>query len=285
LAVTNRDTTALRLLLDAGADACAINQRGVSVLHRAACEGAVEHMSMLLAAGARPDRRAADGSTLLHFAAGNGDAVAAVGLALALRVVDVGARDDALNTACHAALYACHYAAARALVEAGTDARASNQHGQSLLHLAVAEGALRKGAIDVPLVRLLARRGAPLHARDNSGRTPMHGAGGVGVEVLFALGADVNAHDDAVCTPIQLAGTRGLTLLTLLAAGAATLPRRPQRGVRTEVPCFASRADAVLWQAVGGAVMMNPAARAQRARVCVAVARAAAATAAEKSRL
>lgn len=75
------------------------------------------------------------------------------------------------------------------------------------------------------MTALLLEHGADVHRRDESGRTPLHYAAGVGVvaiQMLLAKGAAVNAQDDAGTTPLHVAVDRGsgTAVEALLRAGA-----------------------------------------------------------------
>lgn len=72
---------------------------------------------------------------------------------------------------------------------------------------------------------LLLEYGADVHRRDESGRTPMHyaaGVGAAGVEMLLARGANVNAQAHDGSTPLHVAVGRGSVSAVdaLLHAGA-----------------------------------------------------------------
>jgi ankyrin repeat protein len=117
---------------------------GATPLMRAARNGDVALMSLLLEDGADPNRATRAGMTPLLFAAGGGrrkslkDSIAAVALCL----------------------------------DHGGDINAANDNGQTALHIAVGQGD--------DLVKYLAERGARLDAKDQLGRTPLDVALGVG---------------------------------------------------------------------------------------------------------
>ncbi|KAA0149679.1 hypothetical protein FNF31_07174 [Cafeteria roenbergensis] len=101
LAVNNRSTAAMGLLLDAGADPEAADRRGATPLSLAANVCKVPHMRLLVARGAQVDKRVNQGRTALMVAANTGS-VAATQALLAL-----GADADAKDTAGCDALSMC----------------------------------------------------------------------------------------------------------------------------------------------------------------------------------
>jgi ankyrin repeat protein len=117
---------------------------GATPLMRAAKNGDVEFMRLLVAGGADPNRRTRAGMTPLLFAMGPGRRKSA---------------KDALE-----AVAVC--------VSAGADVNAVNDAGETPLHAGVLQSD--------DIVRFLAEHGARLDVRDKSGRTPLDVALGVG---------------------------------------------------------------------------------------------------------
>ena len=88
-----------------------------------------------------------------------------------------------------------------------------NKHNTSL-HLAANQG-------NFAATRLLVKRGATVHARDNNGRTPLHHASYDGcpdtshaesidvIQLLLEHGADIQAVDDKQNTLLHLAANLG----------------------------------------------------------------------------
>ena len=126
---------------------------GATPFMRAAKSGDVEVMKLLLAAGADPTLTLPNGATALMFAAGRGwrngsalapsydqgpeqEAVDAIGMLLDLGL-EIGATDDAGNTALHAAVTGRGSAAiVAALLARGADPMATNGKGETPLALA-----------------------------------------------------------------------------------------------------------------------------------------------------
>lgn len=106
-------------LLEAGADAAAVDEEGKTPLHHAAAFGSVEITELLLKAKADVDRSSKTGLTAFHTAASanNGKVITV----LADAKGDINAGDEDGNTPLHAALMANANASVAALVAAGAD--------------------------------------------------------------------------------------------------------------------------------------------------------------------
>jgi uncharacterized protein len=168
---------------------------GATPLMRAAKNGDVTLMSVLLEHGADPNRATRTGMTPLLFAAGGGrrkslkDSIAAVALCL----------------------------------DHGGDINAADNNGQTALHIAVGQGAAGQGAAgqgavgrEDDLIKYLAERGARLDAKDQFGRTPLDVALGAGAG---AAGRGRGGRGDAG----GAARASTVELLRKLSAGAGTL--------------------------------------------------------------
>jgi hypothetical protein len=109
---------------------------------------------------------------------------------------------------------------ARLLIERGADIEATDQDGQSVLHVAARS--------DYPLAALLLEHGADVNATDAHGITPLHVASkensdGNIVKLLLAQGAVVDARDEDGYTPLHVASFNGnkAAVKELLEHGAA----------------------------------------------------------------
>ena len=198
----------VRLLVEAGADVNATDDRGTTLLSYACQEPRPHGMKrvafLLLDAGANPRLRDRSRMTPLHYAAFCHQADDLVEELLD-RGADPDARDDTGQTPLfYTALYPGQAAAAEVLIAAGADVNAKADGGGTPLHALRAEQRW--------LAKILIKHGADVNARDDRGATPLHAAvsgfdivGPSAAAVLLAAGADVNAKDKKGCTPLHYA--------------------------------------------------------------------------------
>ena len=217
--------------MELGADVNATNHGGWSLLDGASLAGDAEAATWLIRRGVEPKLHHAAGlndmdllrdalrtrpeelaecvprgrgRTPLMFAAyaGAGDAVAALIEAGA----DIDAADHVGRSALNFAVDRGHVGCAGELLTAGADPnRRGPNFGGSIVHQAV-------DSRNAEMVRLLARFGARVDARDGSGNTPLHRATRINVamvEALVEVGADTGATSAAGETPAELARRLG----------------------------------------------------------------------------
>lgn len=185
------NSEAVTLLLGAGADPLALNQRG-----EAAGPGACQNWQLAVfartaspadyaacvEAGTDLNARDESGYSVLHHATVITDT--AVTTLLLEAGADPSARSHDDHTPLHFALRHRNNAVAAVLVRAGANVNVSESDEITPLHLAV---------YDEAVTTLLLEAGADVHARAN-GRTALHRAETAGVvDVLLAAGADINA--------------------------------------------------------------------------------------------
>ena len=212
-AVLARDLTVAKFLLDAGADAGAINKHAETPLHVAVRAFRARAVEMLLKhqadASARDDR----GYTPLHAAAYyGGQDDEAVKLRGQITTLLLGAKADLTAqeadglTPLHLAALKGRPAMVDLLLAGGAEVNAKDQRGRSPLHHAAAGN--HKAVIE----RLLAK-GAEVDATDKSGETPLHRAARrfrrEATEALLAAGAQVDARNDSRATPLHVAASSG----------------------------------------------------------------------------
>ena len=168
------DAQSIRLLLDRGANADAIDHKGWSAYHYltySKCD--------------------ADAFNLLHAAGAN----------LNHRSQSEG------NTALVVAVSACDTERVRILLELGANTELARQNGITPLHFAVHEGLM-------DIARLLLEAGAPVNLKGGSAESPpLHLAAASGdvamIDLLLAHGADTSISDVNGYTPAEVADGRG----------------------------------------------------------------------------
>lgn len=101
---------------------------------------------------------------------------------------------------------------------------------------------------DIPTIRNLLARGAPVDAQNESAETALHLAAQSGnkelAELLLQAGAAVNSRNDCKRTPLALAASRGhLPLAELLIAAGAELESRDGEGATPFLSAVGRRAE------------------------------------------
>lgn len=192
---------------------------GVTPLHRAAKQHALEIADLLLKVGADPRATDGDGDTPLHVAAANGRT------AIVRRLLQAGADPNTTNiygsTPLHAAAQSGDAATVRVLLGAGANMHVDIADAFQPLHDAANEG-------HAHIVRILLDAGADINRPGPQNFLAIHMAGlGQSIEVIDILlehGADVNAIAEDGTTPLIAAaiGTFNnvAALQRLLDAGA-----------------------------------------------------------------
>jgi hypothetical protein len=222
---------AVRVLLDAGANARARRDNGDTPLHRAGT-GEIAELLFHAVQDVTPDQHNEHGQTPLHCAQDH--EVTAV---LLHHGASLGARDRQGSTPLH---HACP-AKARVLLDAGADVGARDSLGRTPLHHAVGDG-------DTELTALLLAEGADPVARDHRGSSPRHLADLRGSQEIRDLLAEAPGSLAEPVSPVIVAGSRQSALclgrdgrVAVGVAGHAILvrwrldrPPRPEITVATE---------------------------------------------------
>ncbi|GAB4813599.1 hypothetical protein N2152v2_000645 [Parachlorella kessleri] len=211
IAAREGNVDAVRKLLAAGANINACDCKGHTALRLAAFGGHLKVVQALLAAGRRVRSRCnvnsrckAKGATALHIAASKGDI--AIMEALVAAGADCGAVDiEGRSPLVWAARYN-RIIAVRKLLELGTAVEAS---ALTIAAITASPQLLKEGD-SADAIKALAAAGASINARDNRGRTALHGFARHGQRVaafkaLLEAGADMNASDTAGVTVLLAA--------------------------------------------------------------------------------
>jgi len=218
LAARNNHPTIMRILNEFGVPIDTPHgSSGVTPLHDAAHNNAVEAITALIDLGIDPSEACGAGWRALHYAAARGYVTVIEALLNAGASFD--AVDEAGNQPLRRAALNGHAPVVRTLIEAGADLHAANAKGYNALSAAAAQGHLE-------VVSLLLASGASIESFDNNGWRALHWAAHGGrvdvIEVLLLAGAGVDAADNDGGTPLRLAAGSGHmeAVRALLQAGA-----------------------------------------------------------------
>ena len=176
-----------------------------SGLHGAAERNDAAAVLAALVAGGNPNARDADSYTPLHLSAGMGSGNALSAL-LADARTDAEATDDVGETALHLAAAAGRLEAVRQLLAHGVRVDAASHEGYTPLHMAAQHG-------ELDAARLLLEAGASPRAESRALATPLHWAAHhSNAEVfmlLLAKGGQLQAKDASGTTPLALVSENG----------------------------------------------------------------------------
>jgi ankyrin repeat protein len=257
----------------------AVDEKGMTKLHRAAEKGDVEMMESLTIRGFNVNDAAQNGFTPLHFAAHEGHVLAMAWL------VNQGADAkgaDFGRTPLHVAAERGHTAVMEWLAEKGASILLADRYGQTPLHWAANNGHIDamewlagKGA-DVGVVGMngatplnlaamnghvhavewLVKKGASLSTqRTENGRTPLHLAAQQKqlemMKWLVGRGADVSATDERDYTPLHCAARKGHveSMEWLVAKGASSAAASKSGWTALHLAAHEGHVGAVEWLA------------------------------------
>ena len=242
----------MQVLIDAGSDIEAKDEKGRSPLHWSCFSGKIAVVKMLVKAGAGVRFTDNNGITCLIIASRFGH-TETVRYLVGLKDVDVNHADTSGFAALHYAVQQNHPDVMQVLIDAGADIEAMEEKGRSPLHVACLSGSLA-------VVKMLLKAGAGVCVLSNGGSTCLHFAAHHGhteivrylvdlpevdvnhqgmndqsalhyaarqrhpdvVEVLIDAGADIEAQDNDGYSPLFLPSISGGvdTVKVLLRAGA-----------------------------------------------------------------
>ena len=180
---------AIRALLKAGADPDAVTDDGASPLHAAAVYAGPEVIALLADAGVDPNGPDGNSRAPLHHAVRRG------GWFSGMREERWKLQEERwkLRTS--------------ALLEAGADLNVRTATGDTPLHLST-QLVRSAGQADTTVLSWLVRAGAELNPRNEMGRTPLHAARALhnlpAMRKLVELGADPELRDDAGRTAVAV---------------------------------------------------------------------------------
>ncbi|XP_038154474.1 ankyrin repeat and protein kinase domain-containing protein 1 isoform X2 [Cyprinodon tularosa] len=207
IAVLQRFSDIISLLLEHGADATQGDEDQWTPLHFAAQNGDDRTIRLLLEKGAEADAQEKAGWMPLHLACQNGhETVVRLLLSRLSEDATVAPEEDEGRTPLHLACSYGHLNIVKLLLGRGADPDATDYFFSTALHLAAEQGHNR-------VVRLLLTKEVKTDISNIRGYTPLHLAalkGHAGIcRQLLANGANPNSKTDQGWTPMHLAALRG----------------------------------------------------------------------------
>ena len=203
-AVQEEHPDVVQVLIDAGANIEAKDQKGRSAVLVASCAGTLALVKMLVKAGADVSVTDDEGGTCLSLASYFGH-TETVRYLVGLTQMEVDRATEG-KTALYCAVQEEHADVVQVLIDAGADIEAKDQKGRSAVLVASCAGTLA-------LVKMLVKAGADLRVTDNEGGTCLTLASSFGhnetVRYLVGLPqVEVDHQDSSNRTALQIASQK-----------------------------------------------------------------------------
>jgi ankyrin repeat protein len=193
-ACSKNDLTAVKDLIENGADVNARDKRGTRPLHKACASASLELIEYLIEKGAEINCVDINGKSPIYEACISSNENINVVKKLLELDANLGYLDQDKNTLLHTALISRKFNIASVLVDSYETVTTANCFGETPLHLAASD----YGSLE--LIQKLVEKGAEINSIDSNGRTPLHRATIFNedriVKCLLKKGANVNKLDN-----------------------------------------------------------------------------------------
>ncbi|XP_047521711.1 uncharacterized protein LOC125060728 [Pieris napi] len=224
-AAARGDAGRLASLLRAGERLDQVDENGCSALQRAAADGHVEAVRLLLENGADPNRQDhVHGNTAAHEAAWKGYSRC---VALLARAGDLRVRNAAGFAALHLATQNGHNQSAREILLANAPPDLQNNYGDTSLHTAARYG-------HAGVTRILISAQCRVSEQNKNGDTALHIAAAMGrrklTRILLEAGCDKSLKNHQGETARDIATRKGLNeIIAILNTPVAKQPKKKEK--------------------------------------------------------